>query len=46
MRQMVSDLAFSEGSRHGRPAPAEAFAPAAPVVNAPPAATAATSRAA
>jgi len=34
MRQMLSDLAFEEGSRHGRPAPAEAFAPATPVVNA------------
>ena len=31
MREQISDLAFSEGSRHGRPAPAEAFAPATPV---------------
>jgi LmbE family N-acetylglucosaminyl deacetylase len=34
MRQMLSDLAFEEGSRHGRPAPAESFAPATPVVKA------------
>ncbi len=34
MRQLVSDLAFEEGRRHGRPAPAEAFAPAGPVVKA------------
>jgi LmbE family N-acetylglucosaminyl deacetylase len=34
MREMLSDLAFSEGGRHGRPAPAEAFAPASPVVRA------------
>ncbi len=34
MRQMLSDLAFEEGSRHGRPAPAESFAPATPVVRA------------
>ena len=34
MREMLSDLAFEEGRRHGRPAPAETFAPAAPVVRA------------
>jgi LmbE family N-acetylglucosaminyl deacetylase len=34
MRQELSDLAFSEGSRHGRPAPAETFVPASPVVRA------------
>ena len=34
MRRMLSDLAFEEGARHGRPAPAEAFAPATPVVTA------------
>jgi LmbE family N-acetylglucosaminyl deacetylase len=34
MRQLLSDLAFDEGRRHGRPAPAEAFAPATPVVSA------------
>jgi LmbE family N-acetylglucosaminyl deacetylase len=34
MREQLSDLAFDEGSRHGRPAPAEAFAPATPIVRA------------
>jgi LmbE family N-acetylglucosaminyl deacetylase len=32
MREQLSDLAFAEGSRHGRPAPAESFAPATPVI--------------
>jgi LmbE family N-acetylglucosaminyl deacetylase len=32
LRERLSDLAFGEGARHGRPAPAECFAPAAPVV--------------
>jgi LmbE family N-acetylglucosaminyl deacetylase len=32
MREALSGLAFEEGRRHGRPAPAEAFAPASPVV--------------
>jgi LmbE family N-acetylglucosaminyl deacetylase len=34
MREQLSDLAFSEGSRHGCPAPAESFAPATPVIQA------------
>ncbi len=34
MRRMLSELAFNEGRRHDRPAPAEAFAPAAPIVRA------------
>ncbi|MEA2179630.1 MAG: hypothetical protein QOG77_2927 [Solirubrobacteraceae bacterium] len=34
MREELSDLAFAEGGRHGRPAPAETFAPATPVVRA------------
>ena len=34
MREQLSDLAFEEGSRHGWPAPAEAFAPATPVIRA------------
>jgi LmbE family N-acetylglucosaminyl deacetylase len=34
MRELLSDLALSEGRRHGRPAPAETFAPATPIVRA------------
>jgi LmbE family N-acetylglucosaminyl deacetylase len=34
LRDHLTDLAFTEGARHGRPAPAECFAPAAPVVTA------------
>jgi LmbE family N-acetylglucosaminyl deacetylase len=34
MREQLSHLAFEEGSRHGRPAPAESFAPATPVFRA------------
>jgi LmbE family N-acetylglucosaminyl deacetylase len=34
MRELLSGLAFEEGRRHGRPAPAEAFAPASPIVRA------------
>jgi LmbE family N-acetylglucosaminyl deacetylase len=32
MREQLSSLAISEGNRHGRPAPAESFAPATPVI--------------
>jgi len=34
VRRMLLDLALTEGNRHGRPAPAETFVPAAPVVKA------------
>jgi LmbE family N-acetylglucosaminyl deacetylase len=34
MREALSSLAFAEGGRHGRPAAAEAFAPAGPLVRA------------
>jgi LmbE family N-acetylglucosaminyl deacetylase len=46
LHERLSDLAFAEGARHGRPARAECFAPAAPVVAALRAARAARSHAA